>query len=262
METLKECTAAGPRGIRFRLGDRNRDVALAMAGAFRDLACVEVVVGDLLDTSPDAVVCPGNSFGDMGGGFDKAVDDLHGGRAQPAVMRAIADACCGELAVGAALVVDVPDATRAGLLIVAPTMRVPGSVANSIAAYLATRAALVALARHTASGPQSISTVAIPGMATGVGGMSFGEAAAQMRAAFASIVEERWRQVAHPAMAPYALRGGGLPAAARGHAFAGNPTTWLTGGMNRLARTSLRASQASPSRGSRGCKTALRPGRS
>jgi O-acetyl-ADP-ribose deacetylase (regulator of RNase III) len=217
METLKQFSAVGPRGLRFSIGDRNRDVAGALAAAFRDLACVEVLHGDLLDTSPDAVVCPGNSFGDMGGGFDKAVDDFHGGQAQPAVIRAIASRCLGELAVGSSLVIEVPGATRVKFLIMAPTMRVPGNTAHSIGAYLATRAALVALVHHNNSGAQ-IKSVAIPGMCTGVGGMSFTEAASQMRTAFASVVEERWRQVAHPAMAPYALRG----AAQQGHA-AGRP---------------------------------------
>jgi O-acetyl-ADP-ribose deacetylase (regulator of RNase III) len=206
VETLKQFRAVGPRGLRFSVGDRNRDVAAALATAFGDLACVEVLHGDLLDVSPDAVVCPGNSFGDMGGGFDKAVDDFHGGRAQPAVVRAIATNCFGELPVGSSLVVEVPDATRARFLVMAPTMRVPGNSAHSIGAYLATRAALVALLQHRDSGAR-IKSVAIPGMGTGVGGMAFGEAASQMRTAFASVVEERWRQVAHPAMAPYALRG-------------------------------------------------------
>jgi len=218
VETLKQFTAVGPRGLRFSIGDRNHDVAAALATAFRDLACVEVLHGDLLDVSPDAVVCPGNSFGDMGGGFDKAVDDFHGGRAQPAVVRAIASRCLGELAVGSSLVVEVPDATRVRFLVMAPTMRVPGNSAHSIGAYLATRAALVALVQHNNGGAQPIKSVAIPGMCTGVGGMSFTEAASQMRTAFASVVEERWRQVGHPAMAPYALRA----AAQQGHA-AGRP---------------------------------------
>jgi O-acetyl-ADP-ribose deacetylase (regulator of RNase III) len=211
VETLKASSSAGPCGLRFVLGDRNRDVALALAAAFQDLPCVEVVLGDLLDVSPDAVVCPGNSFGDMGGGFDQAVDDHHGGRAQPAVMQAIAARWFGELAVGSSLVVEVPGATRVRFLVMAPTMRVPGNRAHSIGAYLATRAALVALVQH-APGTPAMRSVAIPGMCTGVGGMAPAEAAAQMRTAFASIVEERWRQVVHPAMAPYAVR---LPAPAR-----------------------------------------------
>lgn len=207
VETLKQLSAVGPCGLRFSIGDRNRDVAAALAAAFRDLACVEVLHGNLLDVSPDAVVCPGNSFGDMGGGFDKAVDDFHGGQAQPAVVQAIAARCLGELAVGSSLVVEIPAAARVRFLVMAPTMRVPGNSAHSIGAYLATRAALVALVQHNTSGARPIESVAIPGMCTGVGGMAFPEAATQMRTAFASVVEERWRRVSHPAMAPYALRG-------------------------------------------------------
>jgi O-acetyl-ADP-ribose deacetylase (regulator of RNase III) len=208
MQILKESRSSGPGGLRFCLGDRNRDVASALASAFADLDFVEVACGDLLDASPDCVVCPGNSFGDMGGGFDKAVDDLHGGRAQPAVVKAIAQQFMGELPVGVGLVVDVPDAKRARYLVMAPTMRVPGP-APAIGAYLATRGALVAISKFLAAARPAIRTVAIPGMCTGVGGMPFSESASQMRTAFASVVDGHWRQVAHPAMAPYALRGVG-----------------------------------------------------
>ena len=206
LQTLVTPRRSAPGGIRFVLGDRNRDVANALAAAFDEAGYVEVVCGDLLDASPDCVVCPGNSFGDMGGGFDKAVDDFHGGRAQPAVIEAIAQHFLGELPVGVGLVVDVPGATRAGRLVVAPTMRVPGPAAP-VAAYLATRAALVAIARGSTSAGAAVGTVVIPGMCTGVGGMSFHESAAQMRAAFTSVLEGGWRSVRHPAMAPYALHG-------------------------------------------------------
>ena len=205
LQILKESRSSGPGGLRFTLGDRNRDVASSLASAFADLDFVEVSCGDLLDASPDCVVCPGNSFGDMGGGFDKAVDDLHGGRAQPAVVRAIGEQFMGELPVGVGLVVDVPGAKRARYLVMAPTMRVPGP-APTIGAYLATRGALVAISKFLAVAKPAIQTVAIPGMCTGVGGMPFAESARQMRTAFASVVDGGWRQVAHPAMAPYALR--------------------------------------------------------
>lgn len=206
LQTLRESRTCGPNGIRFILGDRNRDIAVAIASAFVDLDFVQVACGDLLDASPDCVVCPGNSFGDMGGGFDKAVDDLHGGKAQSAVVAAIRDQFLGELPVGASLVVEVPDAVRARFLVMAPTMRVPGP-AHELGAYLATRAALVALSRFVAASKPAIHTVAIPGMCTGVGGMAFAESASQMRTAFASVLEGHWQRVAHPAMAPYALRG-------------------------------------------------------
>ena len=221
MQVLKKSSRNGPGGVRYCLGDRNRDVASALASAFADVDFVEVVCGDLLDASPDCVVCPGNSFGDMGGGFDKAVDDLHGGRAQPAVVQAIAQQFMGELPVGVGLVVDVPDAKRVRYLVMAPTMRVPGP-APVIGAYLATRGALVAISKFVAASNPAIRTVAIPGMCTGVGGMPFGESASQMRAAFASVLSGGWRQVAHPAMAPYALRAAGQAGAATGRTTRGS----------------------------------------
>src|SRR5439155_1431675 len=75
------------------------------------------------------------------------IDDFHHGEAQRRVRAAIADRYLGELPVGAALVVELP-APRFPFVVAAPTMRVPGSVAGSINAYLSLRAALVAVLLH------------------------------------------------------------------------------------------------------------------
>ena len=90
-------------------------------------------------------------------------------------------------------------------------MRVPGNVRESVNAYLAMRGLLVAVLRHNAGGSSdgiggAIRSIAVPGLGSGVGGMPYGEAAAQMRAAYASVVEGHWRDVVHPALAPYASR--------------------------------------------------------
>jgi O-acetyl-ADP-ribose deacetylase (regulator of RNase III) len=87
-------------------------------------------------------------------------------------------------------------------------MRIPGNVAGTINAYLALRAALVAVLRHNVSGARPVRSLAVPGLGTGVGGMEFAEAAEQMRAAYDNVIGERWREVLHPALAPYALREG------------------------------------------------------
>jgi O-acetyl-ADP-ribose deacetylase (regulator of RNase III) len=109
-----------------------------------------------------------------------------------------------ELPVGAALVVEVP-ARRFPFVIAAPTVRVPGSVTGSINAYLAMRAALVAVLRHNAGAARQIRSLATPGLGTGVGGIDARQAAEQMRQAYDNVVGEKWRQVVHPAQAPYAL---------------------------------------------------------
>jgi O-acetyl-ADP-ribose deacetylase (regulator of RNase III) len=206
MKTLKPFRrAASAPSLRVSLADRNAEVARALAAAFADADAVEVAEGDLLDLEHDAVVSPANSFGDMGGGIDKAIDDFHRGAAQRAVMAAIAEHFLGELPVGMALVVELP-ARRFPFVVAAPTMRVPGGMAGSLNAYLTMRAALVAVLRHNTRGGRPIRSVAIPGLGTGVGGMPAAAAAGQMRAAYDSVVGGRWRDVISPVMAPYAMR--------------------------------------------------------
>jgi O-acetyl-ADP-ribose deacetylase (regulator of RNase III) len=206
MKTLKPFAPAPPGGLRLSFGDSNPVVAKALACAFAEVAPVEVVQGNLLDLDCDAVVSPANSFGDMSGGIDKAIDDFHQGEAQRRVTAAVAEQFYGELPVGAALVVELPG-RRFPFVVAAPTMRVPQSVAESINAYLAMRAVLVAVFQFNAREDGKIRTLAIPGLATGVGGMQADDAAEQMRAAYENIVEGRWREVRHAALAPYALRG-------------------------------------------------------
>jgi O-acetyl-ADP-ribose deacetylase (regulator of RNase III) len=206
MKTLKPFGASAPAGgLRLSLGDLAPGVAGALADAFADADQAEVVAGNLLDLDREAIVSPANSFGDMGGGIDKAIDDFHRGKAQEAVRAAIAEQFLGELPVGMALVVDL-STRRFPFVVAAPTMRVPGSVAGTLNAYLAMRAALVAVLRHNAAGGRPIGSLAVPGLCTGVGGLHPAEAAGQMRTAYDSVVGGKWRQVASPVMAPYALR--------------------------------------------------------
>jgi O-acetyl-ADP-ribose deacetylase (regulator of RNase III) len=190
--------------LRVSLVDRHAEATRALAAAFADADAVEVVEGDLLSLGCDAVVSPANSFGDMGGGIDKAIDDFLGGAAQKAVMAAIAEHFLGELPVGMATVVELAG-PRLAFVVAAPTVRVPVSVAGTINAYLAMRAALVAVLRHNEGG-RPIRSLGVPGLCTGVGGMHPVEAANQMKAAYESVVGGRWRQVISPIQAPYALR--------------------------------------------------------
>jgi len=203
MKTLKPLGTSATAGLRLSLGDLDPETSAALAHAFADADAVEVVEGNLLDLECDGIVSPANSFGDMSGGIDKAIDDFHQGAAQKAVMAAIAEQFFGELPVGAALVVEL-SARRFPFVVAAPTMRIPGSVVGTINAYLAMRAALVAVLRHNEG--RAIRSLAVPGLCTGVGGMHPAEAAGQMRAAYDNVAGGKWRQVCSPVMAPYALR--------------------------------------------------------
>jgi O-acetyl-ADP-ribose deacetylase (regulator of RNase III) len=206
MKVLKPFGDSSGEILRVSLFDRNAETADALHAAFHGVDAVEVVEGDLLDLSSDALVSPANSFGDMSGGIDKAIDDFHRGEAQRRVREAIADHFFGELPVGAALIVEVPG-RRFPFVVASPTMRVPGGAAGTINAYHAMRAALVAVLRHNRAGGRAIRSLAVPGLCTGVGGMPGADAAGQMRAAYDAVIGGQWREVVHPAQAPFAFPG-------------------------------------------------------
>ena len=189
--------------LKVAIVDRNKEVVDVFASVFRGLPQVEVRTGDLLKVCADALISAGNSFGDMGGGIDKAIDNRFKGRIQPAVINAIQSLRLGELPVGDALVIHFG---LKGLkhLVIAPTMRVPGNVERTINAYLAFRGALVAIASYNASASSPILGIACPGLCTGVGAMPYETSARQMLAAYRSVALGHWKKVVHPAMAPFA----------------------------------------------------------
>ena len=81
MVTLKRLGQVGAEALRVSFGDLSASVADRLAYHFHGVDAVEVVQGNLLDLDCDAIVSPANSFGDMGGGIDKAIDDFYGGEA-------------------------------------------------------------------------------------------------------------------------------------------------------------------------------------
>jgi O-acetyl-ADP-ribose deacetylase (regulator of RNase III) len=145
---------------------------------------VEMVDGDICRVPADAIVSPANSFGFMDGGLDQALSTRFGWDLQKKLQRAIAARPLQELLVGEALIFPTGDATTPWL-IAAPTMRVPMRLRQSVNAYLAMKAILAAALAHAAD--PSIHSVAIPGLGTGVGGLSAATAALQMWRAYEEI---------------------------------------------------------------------------
>lgn len=205
MKTLKPFGNVPTEALRITAGDLSPVVAESLAQVFADVPAVEVVHGNLLDLNCDAIVSPANSFGDMGGGIDKAIDDLSQGKAQRRLLAVIAERYFGEIPVGMATILEL-SSKRFPYLIAAPTMRIPGSIAGSINAYLATRAILVAVKQFNETAKRPIRSLAVSGLGTGVGGLNATDAAQQMRTAYDAIIGEQWRKVQHPVMAPYAMR--------------------------------------------------------
>lgn len=148
---------------------------------FADSDKVEVLEGDICRAECNAVVSPANSFGFMDGGLDRALSDRFGWQLQERLQKIIAKRPLGELLVGQALIVDTGNRSIPWL-ICAPTMRVPMKLRQSINAYLAMKAILVAVSSH--SQVPAIETVAIPGLGTGVGALTPETSARQMWTAY------------------------------------------------------------------------------
>jgi O-acetyl-ADP-ribose deacetylase (regulator of RNase III) len=176
-------------------------VEKSLADAWRkfcgDLDFVTVHQGSILDAECDAIVSPANSFGFMDGGIDAIYLRHFGYDIQTRVRRQIYEYHHGELVVGHADVVETGD-DSIPFLIVAPTMRVPMVLQDTVNPYLAARA-IFTLVKHKTflSGSlkdepvaEHIKTIALPGLGTGVGRVGFNTCAHQVRKAIDDILLE------------------------------------------------------------------------
>jgi O-acetyl-ADP-ribose deacetylase (regulator of RNase III) len=168
----------------IHLRDRSLKLVRAWEEVFSQFDEVDPAQEDFFDREADAMVSPANAFGIMDGGLDAAIRDHLGHHVQRRVQEMILSKYHGEMPVGVAEVV-ATDHDRWPYLVVAPTMRVPENVANTLNAYLAFRACLLAVRRFRgeSSGP-AIRSMLVPGLGTGVGGMEPRKCAAQMRVAY------------------------------------------------------------------------------
>jgi O-acetyl-ADP-ribose deacetylase (regulator of RNase III) len=167
-----------------------------------DLDFVSVHQGSILDVECDAVVSPANSFGFMDGGIDAVYLSHFGSDLQTRVRRQIYDYHHGELVVGNADVVETNNKSIP-FLIVAPTMRVPMILHDTVNPYLAARA-IFNLVKHKTflSGSyknqpiaEHIKTVALPGLGTGVGRVGFNTCAHQVRTAIDDVLMFCWKNI-------------------------------------------------------------------
>lgn len=164
-----------------------------------DLDFVTVHQGSILDVECDAVVSPANSFGFMDGGIDAVYLTHFGYEIQTRVRRQIFEYHHGELTVGNADVVETEN-EAIPFLIVAPTMRVPMILHDTVNPYLAARAIFTLVKYKTfLSGSlkdkpisEHIKTVALPGLGTGVGRVGFNTCAHQVRQAIDDILLENY----------------------------------------------------------------------
>jgi O-acetyl-ADP-ribose deacetylase (regulator of RNase III) len=163
-------------------------MATAWRRVFADVAGVIVVAGDILEGQCDAVVSPANSFGFMDGGIDLACRRHFGSELQSRVQSKIRGEFFGELPVGQATVVSTGHQTVA-FLVVAPTMRIPDRIGDTLNVYLAFRATMLAVLVHNRGTLSAIESLRVPALGTGIGAMPLNRAARQMHAAYVSVFE-------------------------------------------------------------------------
>jgi O-acetyl-ADP-ribose deacetylase (regulator of RNase III) len=165
------------------------DVADAVSGPVR------VHRGSVLDIHAQAVVSPANSFGWMRGGVDALYAQAFPGIEQQ-VRSTILAYHGGELPIGEAVVVPTGEALPEWL-ISAPTMREPGERLpdDTVHPYLAARAVFLLWRdgqfEHGTRFRDVVETIAMPGLGTGVGGVSPRTCARQVAAAWDEVFGKR-----------------------------------------------------------------------
>jgi O-acetyl-ADP-ribose deacetylase (regulator of RNase III) len=186
-EAEKAGTAAG-EPLRLVLCAVEDPLAEAWEAAADGRGEVHTHRGSTLDVPAEAVVSPANSYGWMRGGIDTIY-----AQAFPSIEQHVRSAVLayhgGELPVGQAVIVPT-DATAPAWLISAPTMRSPGELLppDTVHPYLAARAVfkLWRYGRLEDERPVRavVSTIAMPGLGTGIGGVSAEVCARQVMAAW------------------------------------------------------------------------------
>lgn len=169
--------------MKIILADINTELISEWENCFSIYPDVKIFSGDITQLRCDAVVSPANSFGFMDGGVDYALSVRLGWSLEKTLQQKIRQLPEGELLVGQAMIIETGD-SEIPYLISAPTMRIPTNfnIDTSVNAYLAMKAILI-----KARSDGRISSVAIPGLCTGVGRMKPETAAKQMLQAYKEI---------------------------------------------------------------------------
>ncbi|KAL8595325.1 hypothetical protein ACOMHN_020078 [Nucella lapillus] len=213
---LNAVLAASPveptaKSVVFKLRDYSKPMVDAWQETFsQHTQLVEISYGDIFKGAPsaDAIVSPANSFGFMDGGIDMAYSLHFDWQLMERLQEAIRTQKDGELLVGDALIIPIykdkemeedvlakaeenpqwsayNEGKLIKYLISAPTMRTPQDVCDTVNAYLAFRAVILAVKRHNAdSSNQTIRSVLCPGLGTAVGRMPKRVCAKQMLLAY------------------------------------------------------------------------------
>jgi len=177
--------------VELTLCDRSPELVQAWRSYFPAESGVKIANQNILTLDVTALAVPANAFGFTDGGVDMAISkEIFDWRLQEKLHKLIGQQHGGELLVGQAMIMPT-GSSRFRYIIVAPTMRVPSNVSNTVNAYLAMRAILLAADAHNRAmqdrPAERIKSLAVPGLCTGTGKMPADRSAYQMWMAYRSI---------------------------------------------------------------------------
>jgi O-acetyl-ADP-ribose deacetylase (regulator of RNase III) len=170
--------------IKLILVDPNHSVSTAFKARFDYLPNIEVVNCCFEQlTTYDCLVSPANSFGMMDGGIDAAITKFFGISLMEKVQQKILDDYRGEQSVGTSFIIETGHPQHP-FLAHTPTMRVPMQIVGTDIPYVAMWAMLLAVDQHNRSAKRMITSIACPGLGTGIGRITPDESARQMALAY------------------------------------------------------------------------------
>lgn len=176
--------------IKITFCDINEENLEPFRSIFKDINCFCFVKNHINSIEADCIVSPGNSYGIMDGGVDRAINYCCNGIGDN-VQKMIELKYFGEQPVGTCEILTIkPSALQVGkfrYLAHCPTMRVPKDVSKNDNAYIAFRALLISLFEHNVK-YNDIKTVVMTPFCCGAGKMNPEQAALQMKLAYDMIL--------------------------------------------------------------------------
>lgn len=182
--------------MKFYLIDLQPEMVAAWKQVFSDIPNIHIHQDSIFNHPADALVSPANSFGYMNGGIDFAISKNLGWHIEKDLQKIIREKYFGELLVGQAEILPTGHADFP-YLISAPTMRTPMTIKFAPNVYQAMRAILI-LAFHGrfpdgTAVSDTVKSIAMPGLGTGVGQVPPLVAARSMRLAWEDITGEKYK---------------------------------------------------------------------
>ena len=175
--------------MKIYLLDCNINMTDSWAKYFSKETDVHIVCGDFanfINEHPtiDGIVSPGNSFGLMDGGYDKAITNYFGTWLMKDVQKTILEHFYGEQGVGTCLIITMPITNMVDdkiLLLHTPTMRTPEKIYDIRVIYQCMRETLIA-AEHS-----NRTEIVIPAFGACTGGVPCDDVARMMFLAYKQI---------------------------------------------------------------------------